>query len=58
MIVWEWKGVSMKYWILMIATVLLISGCAEQIIAIPRTIVGTIGTVTSSVWSLLTGWLP
>ena len=47
----------MKYWILMIAAVLLISGCAEQIIAIPRTIVGTIGTVTSSVWSLLTGWL-
>jgi|TARA_B100001079_G_scaffold62095_2_gene52750 hypothetical protein len=47
----------MKYWII-IATALLIGGCAEQIIAIPGTIAHGVGDVTSSVWDLLTGWLP
>jgi hypothetical protein len=47
----------MKY-LLIIATALLIGGCAEQILAVPGMVVNTVGSVTSSVWDLLTGWLP
>jgi len=51
------KGDKMKY-LLIIATALLIGGCAEQILAVPGMVVNTVGNVTSSVWDLLTGWLP
>ena len=43
--------------ILLLFTAILVSGCAEQIIAIPRAGVNLIGTATSTIWHLLTGWI-
>tara|TARA_B100000959_G_scaffold102609_1_gene108205 strand:+ start:239 stop:406 length:168 start_codon:yes stop_codon:yes gene_type:complete len=40
------------------ATALLVGGCAEQILAVPGAVVNTVGDVTSSLWDLMTGWLP
>jgi len=37
--------------------VIFVSGCAEQIIAIPRAGVNLIGNTVSAVWNLLTGWI-
>ena len=43
--------------ILLLFTALIVSGCAEQIIAIPRAGVNLIGNTASAVWHLLTGWI-
>ena len=43
--------------ILFIFTALIVSGCAEQIIAIPRAGVNLIGNTASAIWQLLTGWI-
>ena len=37
--------------------IIFVSGCAEQIIAIPRAGVNFIGNTASAVWNLLTGWI-
>ena len=36
---------------------ILVPGCAEQIIAIPRAGVNLIGDTASAIWHLLTGWI-
>ena len=38
-------------------TAIFVSGCAEQIIAIPRAGVNLIGNTASVIWHLLTGWI-
>ena len=38
-------------------TAIFVSGCAEQILAIPRAGVDLIASTTSAVWNLLTGWI-
>ena len=38
-------------------TAIVVSGCAEQIIAIPRAGVNLIGNTASAIWHLLTGWI-
>ena len=43
--------------IFFIFTAIFVSGCAEQIIAIPRAGVNLIGNTTSAIWHLLTGWI-
>jgi PBP1b-binding outer membrane lipoprotein LpoB len=43
--------------ILLLFTALIVSGCAEQIIAIPRAGVNFIGNTASAIWHLLTGWI-
>ena len=46
------------YWaLLLVLTAIFVSGCAEQIIAIPRAGVNLIGSTVSAVWNLLTGWI-
>ena len=40
-----------------VGTVLLLSGCMEQILAVPKAGVSAVTGITSSVWNLLTGWL-
>ena len=42
---------------LAVGSVLLLSGCMEQILAVPKAGVNAVAGVTSSVWTLLTGWL-
>ena len=36
---------------------ILVPGCAEQLIAIPKAGVTLIGSTVSAVWNLLTGWI-
>ena len=43
--------------IFLLFTAIIVSGCAEQIIAIPRAGVNLIGNTVSAVWHLLTGWI-
>ena len=43
--------------ILLLFTAIIVSGCAEQIIAIPRAGVNLIGNTASAIWHLLTGWI-
>ena len=43
--------------ILLLFTAIIVSGCAEQIIAIPRAGVNLIGDTASTVWHFLTGWI-
>ena len=43
--------------LLLLFTAIIVSGCAEQIIAIPRAGVNLIGNTTSAIWHLLTGWI-
>ena len=38
-------------------TAIVVSCCAEQIIAIPRAGVNLIGNTASAIWQLLTGWI-
>jgi|TARA_B110001454_G_C12635623_1_gene398931 hypothetical protein len=40
-----------------IGSVLFLSGCAEQILAVPKAGINAVAGITTSVWSLLTGWL-
>ena len=37
---------------------LTVSGCAEQVMAIPGTLIEGTGNVISSVWHLATDWIP
>ena len=39
-------------------TVGTMSGCAEQVMAIPGTLIEGTGNVISSVWHLATDWIP
>jgi|TARA_B100001105_G_scaffold33542_1_gene23429 hypothetical protein len=38
--------------------ILGVSGCAEQVMAIPGTLIEGTGNVISSVWHLATDWIP
>tara|TARA_Y100001949_G_scaffold167704_1_gene165654 strand:+ start:920 stop:1108 length:189 start_codon:yes stop_codon:yes gene_type:complete len=42
----------------MVVLTLGVSGCAEQVMAIPGTIIEGTGNVISSVWHLATDWIP
>jgi len=42
----------------MIILTLGVSGCAEQVMAIPGTLIEGTGNVISSVWHLATDWIP
>ncbi|SVB70487.1 uncharacterized protein METZ01_LOCUS223341 [marine metagenome] len=42
----------------MIILTLGVSGCAEQVMAIPGTLIEGTGNVIQSVWHLATDWIP
>jgi len=46
------------YWaLLLVFTAVFVSGCMEQVMAIPRAGVNLIGNTTGAIWHLLTGWI-
>jgi len=48
----------LAYVIVSALTEVTLSGCAEQVLAIPGTLVEGTGNVISSVWHLATDWIP
>jgi hypothetical protein len=43
------------------AAIVALSGCSaftEAVVAVPGTVVDTVGSVGSATWNLLTGWIP
>lgn len=47
--------------LVLIAAIVTLTGCSaftEAVIAVPGTVVDTVGSVGSATWNLLTGWIP
>jgi len=45
-------------YVIVVGMILGVSGCAEQVMAIPGTLIEGTGNVISSVWHLATDWIP
>jgi|TARA_B110000858_G_scaffold193432_1_gene245913 hypothetical protein len=47
--------------LVLIAAIVTLTGCGaftEAVVAVPGTVVDTVGSVGSATWNLLTGWIP
>ena len=47
--------------LVLIVAIVTLSGCSaftEAVVAVPGTVVDTVGSVGSATWNLLTGWIP
>ena len=55
----KWGNKMKKLYLILflLFTAIFVSGCAEQIMAIPRAGVNLVASTTSAVWNLLTGWI-